>query len=240
MIPMFTYLRKTLYLAILSSICTLAYADTDAQRDPYEIYNRPVFEFNMFLDRAILKPVAKTYAKVTPKSIRSPLETILSQLAYPISAINYALSGEWNEAGRSIAKLGVNIILTFGTADIDIDGKPYTHKTFTQTLAQNKVASGNYIVLPIAGHNMARGHAGKAITMTTQTQYPKPSIISTPILAFIQTIVTRAKIMDASDSFEETSLDYYATVRSVTIQRSDSLGKTDALNDFQDFDFSEQ
>ena len=40
-------------------------------RDPWERFNRSVFNFNEALDRAIAKPVAKGYVKATPRVIPS-------------------------------------------------------------------------------------------------------------------------------------------------------------------------
>ncbi len=214
------------------------FANDDTIRDPFENFNRPIFEFNMFLDRAALKPFAKTYKYITPKSIQQPLETFVSQFSYPVSALNYALQGDFESAGYSLLKMSVNFILTLGMGDIDLHNIPYEHQTAEKTMAKSDIGSGPYVVIPLSGHNMARGHAGRLVDVQTQNVFAN-QYLNTPILFALQTVINRSKIMDAADNFEETSLDYYATVRSITMQRSDSYETNNRFDDLSDFDFSE-
>ena len=214
-------------------------SDEDGHRDPFEVVNRPVFEFNMFLDRAILKPGAKAYAILTPKAIRRPLETFISQFSYPVSALNYVLQGDFKNAGTSVLRFGLNFTLTMGMGEVELNDMAYTHQKTVQTLADADIGSGPYLVLPFAGHNMVRGHAGNTADTTVKSVFTK-QILNTPTLLVVQTLINRAQIMDASDNFEVTSLDFYATTRSIIMQLSDSYDKKDSLDAFADFDFSEK
>ena len=38
--------------------------------DPYEGYNKAVYSFNTAIDKAVAKPVAKSYVHVVPKPVR--------------------------------------------------------------------------------------------------------------------------------------------------------------------------
>ncbi len=44
---------------------------TDPQIDPWEGFNRKVHSFNMALDKAVARPVAKVYYTITPKPVQS-------------------------------------------------------------------------------------------------------------------------------------------------------------------------
>ncbi len=221
-------------------------ANDDEQRDPFEKFNRPAFAVNMFFDRMLLKPLAKTYRTVVPKSFRIPLENFISQFSYPVSAFNYVLQGDFKNAGNSVVRLSVNMILTMGMGHVPIGDTPYVPQNADSSMAQAGVGSGPYLVLPFLGNNMVRGYAGQIVDGKVQgtltAKYISPptfAVLQTPTFTLLQMLVGRAKILDASEEFEKTSLDYYATVRSVVIQRSDSYEETAPFDDFSDFDFSE-
>lgn len=228
---------------ILGIICGLifspAIANDDGHRDPFERVNRPIFEFNLFLDRAMLKPGAKAYVKLTPKAIRQPLEIFISQFSYPVSALNYVLQGDFKNAGTSMLRFGTNFVLTMGMGDINLHDAPYEHQKTVQTMAKADISSGPYLVLPVGGHNMVRGHVGNTVDTSVKSVFAK-NVLNTPTLLVVQTLINRARIMDATDNFEATSLDFYSTARSISMQLSDSYDQKDNLDEFSDFDFSEK
>jgi phospholipid-binding lipoprotein MlaA len=45
--------------------------NTDPENDPWEGFNRKVHSFNSGLDKAIARPVAKAYKKVTPSNAKT-------------------------------------------------------------------------------------------------------------------------------------------------------------------------
>ena len=50
------------------------------QADPWEGFNRRVFAFNEFLDRNLLKPVAKGYQRITPEFVSNGVSNVFSNL----------------------------------------------------------------------------------------------------------------------------------------------------------------
>ena len=66
--------------------------------------NRKIHAFNMGLDKAVLKPLAKGYKKVVPSPVRRGITNFFSNLTTPRSALNNFLQGKprrgFNELGR--------------------------------------------------------------------------------------------------------------------------------------------
>ena len=54
----------------LNACVTLPPNSPRSPQDPWESWNRGVYKYNDKLDRAIAKPVAKTYVKAVPEPIR--------------------------------------------------------------------------------------------------------------------------------------------------------------------------
>jgi phospholipid-binding lipoprotein MlaA len=140
-----------LVVALLASACATPGRTTND--DPYQGFNRKVDKFNDTLDRAALKPVAKTYAKVTPRVVRSSVSNFFSNLEYPITFVNQFLQGKFVLGVRDTGRFLVNS--TLGVAGLfDVASKmnlPANDEDFGQTLAVWGVPSGPYLVLPFFG-----------------------------------------------------------------------------------------
>ena len=78
--------------------------------DPYEEYNRSVWEFNKGLDKAILKPVAKGYRSL-PAPIKKGTSNVLNNLSTLITIPNNVLQGDFKLAGINTGRLVVNTTL---------------------------------------------------------------------------------------------------------------------------------
>ena len=50
-------------------------------KDPFESFNRSVFEFNDRLDQSITKPIAQTYVKVTPDLVQTGVRNFFGNLS---------------------------------------------------------------------------------------------------------------------------------------------------------------
>ena len=57
-----------------------ALAEYQAINDPLEPTNRGIFEFNLFLDRALVRPVTAFYRTITPAILREIIHNFLQNL----------------------------------------------------------------------------------------------------------------------------------------------------------------
>src|ERR1700679_4259912 len=84
----------------LSACVTLPPNSPRAPQDPWESWNRGVYKFNDKLDRAVAKPVARTYVKVVPQPIRTGVSNFFANLNTTTVMINDALQGKFRAAGN--------------------------------------------------------------------------------------------------------------------------------------------
>ncbi|HSF47189.1 MAG TPA: MlaA family lipoprotein, partial [Burkholderiales bacterium] len=76
--------------------------------DPLEPVNRPIFRFNDALDKAVLKPVAEGYVKVTPKPVRTAVSNFFDNVGYLNVALNDFLQGKGRQGFADLGRFLVN------------------------------------------------------------------------------------------------------------------------------------
>jgi len=212
--------------------------------DPYENFNRKMFTFNMTLDEYALEPVAKGYLYV-PEPVRMSVRRFIDNLTSPVTLANDVLQGQWSRAGTTGARLGINTTLgLFGFFDPATSLGFASHdEDFGQTLAVYGVSEGPYLYLPILGPAPPRDLLGTTVdTVFNPVTYILDDGLSGPVLVFaVAGIDSRATNVGIIDEIERSSVDYYASVRSLYRQNRQSEidnGKTnlDALPDIGDLD----
>src|SRR5690606_27680261 len=82
--------------------------------DPWPGYNRKAHAFNMTLDRILLRPVAKVYATVTPRVVRTGVSDFFGNLQQPISTLNLLLQGKGVDPGHAFGRFLLNLPLGEG------------------------------------------------------------------------------------------------------------------------------
>lgn len=140
--------------------------EADAQRvdngDPFESFNRSVYEFNVAFDDAIGKPVARAYVKAIPAPVRRSVSNFFNNLWEPNTSINALLQGKYRKAadsaGRFIMNSTVGVLGLFDAAGAF--GLPRMEEDIGQTLAVWGVGDGPYLMLPFLGPSNLRDTAG--------------------------------------------------------------------------------
>lgn len=189
--------------------------------DPLETFNRGSFEVNLFLDRLLLKPIAKTYRLVTPSVVRTGVSNFLFNLKTPVTVANDLLQGEPLRATESVGRFMFNTILGVGGL-VDVGGMlgmPERHsEDFGQTLAVYGVGSGPYIMMPLLGPTNPRDLAGLVVDIAFD---PLSFFVPTEAGLARQgaTIVSfREQNIETIDELERTSIDFYAATRTLAQQ----------------------
>ena len=129
--------------------------------DPFERTNRAVLNFNFKVDRFVLKPTAKVYARL-PGPVRNGVGNFFSNLWQPSTIINDLLQGKFAHAGRDTGRFVVNTTLgLFGVMDVATHlDLPKRREDFGQTLAVWGVPAGPYLMLPLLGPSNLRDSVG--------------------------------------------------------------------------------
>tara|TARA_Y100000768_G_scaffold384705_1_gene369266 strand:+ start:712 stop:1509 length:798 start_codon:yes stop_codon:yes gene_type:complete len=198
-------------------------------KDCFEKINRGVFAFNQGLDKVIFKPLAKGY-RIFPQPIRSGTSNALSNLGNMVTIPNNVLQGQFKNAGINSARFLINS--TLGIVGIfDVASyyglKKKDKEDYGQTLGVWGAGPGCYFVLPVLGPttvrdtvgsviNIVGGDAWYNITVANNTQHFEDSDYY--ISRLMQGIDFRAKNLESFDSLENSSVDLYASVRSLYLQ----------------------
>jgi phospholipid-binding lipoprotein MlaA len=212
--------------------------DPSGNNDPYEQTNRAIFGFNVTLDQEIFLPGAIFYVKSVPEPVRDGVHNVLSNLDVPTTFANDMLQGELDRGGESMMRLIVNT--TVGVGGIfDVATKigiPYHTEDFGQTLAVYGMPEGPYLMLPVLGPDPPRDLLGDIADVfldpTTYIALREHTWYSVG-RGFMNSMDSRSRNIDTLEAVRQTSVDFYASVRSLYRQNRDNEirnGKTDLQN----------
>lgn len=139
-----------------------AVAEYERNNDPFEPFNRVVFQANLIGDKFILRPVVKTYIKIMPEPVQTGVSNVVANLLEPWTMINQGLQGKGNEGvttlGRFLINSTIGIVGIFDVASTM--GLEKGVEDFGQTLAVWGIDEGPYIMLPFFGPSNPRDTFG--------------------------------------------------------------------------------
>lgn len=201
----------------------------DAQNDPLEPFNRRVFAVNDALDRAVIKPVAKGYRAVLPESLRDRIRAFIDNLHEPLVFANDLLQGRGQAAGITGRRFLINSTIGIGGLfDRATElGEVRQSGDFGQTLFAWGIVDGPYLVLPFFGPSNVRDAVGLGVDSYTS---PAGHIGSDAVrqhagiaVGATDGIDLRARNIESLEAIQASSLDYYAYLRSVSLQRRQAM-----------------
>ena len=211
--------------------------------DPLEPVNRPIFEFNMALDKAVLRPTARAYSHV-PAPMRGRVGDFLGNLSAPLWMVNQGLQGRFGEAAETGFWFLINSTIGFGgLVDLaEAEGITRHDEDFGQTLAVWGVSDGAYLMLPILGPSNVRDGVGRAVD-AFMDPFPRHVEDGTSYARTgVKAIHKREQLLGKLERMEETSVDFYAAVRSLYRQnRGDEIrnGAPDPAGSGANYDLEE-
>lgn len=193
--------------------------------DPWENWNRKVFNFNDNVDRAVLKPVATAYTNVVPQPVRRGVGNFFGNFADAWSAINNILQGKFTAASQDATRVGANTLFgLFGILDVAAEmGIERHHEDFGQTLGRYGVGAGAYIVLPILGPSTVRDTAALPLDRLASPPAFFQGTATQLGLTTLQIVNTRSGLLGATRVIDDIALDRYTFVRDAYLQRRRSL-----------------
>jgi len=245
MIKVFKTILSILVIQFL--VASYSYGEEREVKDCFEKINRATFAFNMALDKVLFRPVASGYRKL-PSPIRTGTSNVLNNLSNLVTIPNNILQGDFKAAGNNSMRFIVNTTIGFvGIFDpANVLGFEKLEKEdFGQTFGAMGIGEGCYLVLPVIGPSTVRDAVGSLVSMSggdawynitvkNDTQYLKESDYYFTKLS--EGVDFRAKNFESYDSLKKTSVDFYATVRSLYLQDRERKiknlkVKTDTMDD---------
>ena len=221
----------------------------------FEGVSRATLKFNMGLDKAIFKPIAKGYRSL-PVPIRVGTSNALENLRSLLTLSNNVLQGDWQLAGNTAGRFTINStlgILGFFDPAEKMGFEKKSREDFGQTLAVWGSSSGCYFVLPVLGPTTARDAVGLVgntfldpvyqITHNTEVMDRSYSEHNYYYYKGTDAVDFRSKNIESIDSLENNSVDFYASIKSLYLQNraqkisnSGSLTKTQEDSDWEEID----
>ena len=196
--------------------------------DPLEGINRAIFFVNGGLDTTLVRPIAWVYGNYVPPFAKQRVSNFFTNLNAPVVFANDLLQFEFEDAAETSARFLINSTIGLaGLFDVasEIGLEPH-EADFGQTLHTYGVGPGPYLVLPLLGPSNLRDGFGRAVDTLlnplTWLLEPEENLI----IAGAKGLVQREELLESLDAVRETSVDYYAALRSLYYQnRAVELGR---------------
>lgn len=206
-------------LSLLIAGCASAPRNPDP-RDPWEGFNRVSYKVTDAVDRAVLKPTAKGYRKVTPQFVETGVSNFFSNLNQPTVIVNDLLQAKFrpalNDTGRFLlnSTLGLGGLLDPASAA----GLDRNDEDFGQTLGKWGVPSGPYLWIPFLGPSTGRDAVGQGVdAFMDPVNYVERDRIRYSLTA-LDVVDSRARQLDLEDTLAS-AYDRYAFIRNAYLQQ---------------------
>jgi len=214
-------------LGFLSACSTIPEGVAPDPRDPFEGFNRAVFEFNSEVDQALVKPVAQAYRRGVPIVVQDGVGNFFGNLEDVLTVLHHLLQAEAQRAFQT----GFRVLLnsTVGVAGIWDPatglGISKTREDLGQTLGVWGFGAGPYLVLPLLGPSSLRDATGRAVDTVVD---PSNAWIASDNRVYAGALVlrvthTRAELLDLDSMLDSLSFDRYLTVRDAYLARREHL-----------------
>lgn len=213
----------TLLAVVLLAGCAIAPPRTD---DPLQKVNRKVYAFNDTLDKAVLRPAAVGYRKVTNPPVRRAVNNFFTNIELPVTIANDLLQARPSQALGNTGRFLIN--LTVGVGGIFDPatklGLPQQSTDFGITLARWGVPEGDFVMLPLLGPSTARdiwhypvdGYFFDPLSIVARTHYFSYGQYYLPQVLYV--VSMRSQLIDA-EGFLQSAYDPYAFLRDAYRQR---------------------
>lgn len=198
-----------------------AVAEWEQINDPLEPFNRGVFAVNHNLDIYAFKPAAEAYRAVVPKFGRERIHNVVTNLNSPLIFVNDLLQGEFDRAVQTLFRAAINSTIgLLGIHDVASEaGIPPHEEDLGQTMAVWGVGEGPFLMLPIFGPSNPRDAVGLVAEFFADPFDIHMKNINREWISYTRAGVSgldkREGLLDTLDEIERTSLDYYASLRSL-------------------------
>jgi phospholipid-binding lipoprotein MlaA len=187
--------------------------------DPWESWNRGVYKVNDALDRAIAKPVARTYVRAVPSPVRTGVNNFFSNLRTTTVMINDALQGKFLAAANDLARFILNSTVGIGGLldPATQAGLDRNDEDFGQTLGRWGLHPGPFLELPLLGPSDVRDASGRVVDLFTgPTHYIQNKPVEYSLYA-VALIDTRAELLSLDNTLKNV-YDPYAFLRDAYLQ----------------------
>lgn len=199
--------------------------------DPLEGFNRVSWAVSQAIDKVLLRPLALTYVKITPKPARDGLRNVLAHWGAPIILANDILQLKPKRAIKTLGRFLINTIFGLGGLfDVAKDKKfnlPHHGNRFSNTLAMWGIKPGPYIYLPILGPTTLRDETDRVQVLMPGIDHPLFRGGRGGVFQYLLGLEDRATNDQELKALLDDAVDPYATFRTTWLQQRQ--GEVEAL-----------
>lgn len=197
--------------------------------DPYESFNRSMYDFNSTVDDYVAAPLANGYKFITPSFVQTGVNNFFTNLKGINVVLNDLLQAKFSQSAADLGRFTLNTTAGIG-GFVDVAkyaGLEQNEEDFDQTLAVWGVPQGAYLVLPLVGPMTMRSAPASAFDAAanpaTYASIPA-DFISAPV-QFMSALNARANAEGALKFINEAAVDKYVFTRESFLQWRKNLEK---------------
>ncbi|MGV8988101.1 MAG: VacJ family lipoprotein [Cypionkella sp.] len=208
--------------------------------DPYETQNRKTHEFNLAVDKNVIRPLSRGAFKVIPKPVSRGVANFGNNLSLPGEVLNDLFQVRLENAVHNTLRFAFNTTIGIGGL---LDpatpmGLPERPTDFGETMTVWGTPEGRYLELPVLGPSTERDAFGKVVDLVldpTRTFIPRDKAWIGTTAKVVARIDERGRYSETFDSVLYDSADGYAQARLMYLQhRRYNLGQASASSEFED------
>lgn len=204
----------------LAAVLLGACAAAPNKDDPFEPWNRAMYEVHQAVDGAVIKPIAQAYVAVVPELIRTGVSNFFGNIDDLFTGINNVLEGNGNQAGDDFGRVLLNTTMGMGGIfDLaSMMGIPKDKKDFGITFGKWGIPQGPYFFVPLFGPTTVRDGTG---TLVRYFVGPVGYIDNIPVrntLYGLGYVDLRAQALSAESVLETAALDKYRFLRNAYLK----------------------
>lgn len=214
-------LSLTALLACLLFTGCASTAERESVHDPLEPVNRRIHAFNDRFDRAVARPVARTYDELVPGVVDRGVTNFFNNLDDVGVLINSILQLKPRETILTTNRLIFNTTIgLYGLIDVvGLMGGEKANEDFGQTLGYWGIGGGPYLVLPFLGPSNLRDATGRTVDARYDPiRHFEPNSTRNAAYA-LQAVDTRAGLLGATDVLDTAAIDPYSYTREAYTHR---------------------
>jgi phospholipid-binding lipoprotein MlaA len=189
--------------------------------DPFEPWNRSMYDVHEVLDGKIVRPAIKAYIDYVPSPVRQILTNFFGNIDDLFSAITGLAAGRTERAGHDLGRVIVNTMAGIGglidvasSADIPKGGFDYGLMFGAWGIPQ-----GPYLFVPLFGPTTVRDGTGSIARAFTGPISYVPDVPTRNIMYGLAVVDARAQGEELYEMVDKAAIDRYTFIRRSYLQR---------------------
>ena len=193
--------------------------------DPFEPFNRAMYQVNDVVDGHLFKPIAQAYSDWVPKIIQTALGNVLGNIDDLFSAIAGLASGRFDSAGNDLGRVITNTMFGFGgLIDVASDGNiPKGNMDFGIMFGAWGIPQGPYLFIPLWGPTTVRDGSGSLARVWFGPTGYIHDVGWRNSLYGVGAVEIRSEALAQEALIDQASLDRYTFIRRAYLQRREYM-----------------